>query len=566
MSISFKRINTELNNLSNRIDDGQLNKNINEIKDKFSSTTETTVGKVLGDVQGGVKSLTEDVDNLVDKTVTIDKPVIGKITSDIDGLVDNISSSDLSKIDLMAGGRNLTTIFPSTKEQIDNKADRLYEIIGSVDPEGVSSSLRAALNKSTSDISDVLNTLTSSEFQDKISTNVRNSIDGTIISDVSNTLGEAADKFRQAVGGFTSGNVLKDIIENKTGEINNSISKLSDNINSALSKVITNNLLSGDVKKALDIASTRLPIPSALEKEALAIGIQTPIIKSKSDYESYASTVGIALPDNENVKVGIEDMKKNLSKAENTINVDITKSSKRITQIDNTVPSNTNIISSPGTKTLQASNEKKNKSTVRNASTLNSKEEVIKYLQSAQREITAVVWHWTANYIDQGHVGVAEIDRIHTARGFDGIGYHFVVKRDGTIEIGRNINIQGAHALGFNKRSIGISFVAGYNCASGTKNRHKYISASSITSAQMESFRLFMEGYYTVFPGGEAWGHADMPNNKGKVDPGFDVSSRVDNMFGKQNISTPLVDGRFLTQKELIRLAVSKSKNKAMIG
>lgn len=36
------------------------------------------------------------------------------------------------------------------------------------------------------------------------------------------------------------------------------------------------------------------------------------------------------------------------------------------------------------------------------------------------------------------------------------IGYHFVITKDGGIHIGRPIAVQGAHAKGFNKHSIGI--------------------------------------------------------------------------------------------------------------
>lgn len=46
----------------------------------------------------------------------------------------------------------------------------------------------------------------------------------------------------------------------------------------------------------------------------------------------------------------------------------------------------------------------------------------------------------------------------HLNRGFSGIGYHFLVRKDGTIERGRAENLVGAHAAGNNSNSIGICF------------------------------------------------------------------------------------------------------------
>lgn len=46
----------------------------------------------------------------------------------------------------------------------------------------------------------------------------------------------------------------------------------------------------------------------------------------------------------------------------------------------------------------------------------------------------------------------------HLNRGFSGIGYHFLVRKDGTIERGRAEHLVGAHAAGNNSNSIGICF------------------------------------------------------------------------------------------------------------
>ena len=55
----------------------------------------------------------------------------------------------------------------------------------------------------------------------------------------------------------------------------------------------------------------------------------------------------------------------------------------------------------------------------------------------------------------------ADIDKWHRQRGFRGIGYHYVIKLDGTIEKGRDEIEMGAHCLGENLYSIGICYIGG---------------------------------------------------------------------------------------------------------
>lgn len=57
---------------------------------------------------------------------------------------------------------------------------------------------------------------------------------------------------------------------------------------------------------------------------------------------------------------------------------------------------------------------------------------------------------------------VEDIDTWHKQKGWDGIGYHYVIYPDGSINIGRSLDKTGAHALGRNKTHIGIALV-GYD-------------------------------------------------------------------------------------------------------
>jgi N-acetylmuramoyl-L-alanine amidase len=58
-------------------------------------------------------------------------------------------------------------------------------------------------------------------------------------------------------------------------------------------------------------------------------------------------------------------------------------------------------------------------------------------------------------------IGAADVHRWHLQRGWSGIGYHFVIRRNGNVEHGRDIQKKGAHVAGFNANSIGISLAGG---------------------------------------------------------------------------------------------------------
>jgi N-acetylmuramoyl-L-alanine amidase len=56
-------------------------------------------------------------------------------------------------------------------------------------------------------------------------------------------------------------------------------------------------------------------------------------------------------------------------------------------------------------------------------------------------------------------VPAAEIEKWHIARGFQKIGYHYVIQPDGEVEHGRPLNEQGAHVESANQDNVGICLV-----------------------------------------------------------------------------------------------------------
>ena len=87
----------------------------------------------------------------------------------------------------------------------------------------------------------------------------------------------------------------------------------------------------------------------------------------------------------------------------------------------------------------------------------------------APRAVTyKIVIHHTGNSVDDD-LSAEQIHASHKAQGWVGIGYHFVVRKDGTVELGRPDWTVGAHASGFNSKSIGIHVCGNFDMAEPTE-------------------------------------------------------------------------------------------------
>lgn len=76
------------------------------------------------------------------------------------------------------------------------------------------------------------------------------------------------------------------------------------------------------------------------------------------------------------------------------------------------------------------------------------------------REIDTIIIHCAATKPNMD-IGAKEIDGWHRAKGYFGIGYHYVIRRNGELELGRPLDKAGAHAKDHNATSIGICLVGG---------------------------------------------------------------------------------------------------------
>lgn len=109
------------------------------------------------------------------------------------------------------------------------------------------------------------------------------------------------------------------------------------------------------------------------------------------------------------------------------------------------------------------------------------------------------------------------IDQMHRQRGWLGIGYHFVICTDGTIQMGRPVDVIGAHVSGHNDESIGICLIGGVD-----KNSK---SVDNFTNEQKESLKQLLDYLRFKYEDKvEVLGHRDFANVK-KDCPCFNVKN-----------------------------------------
>lgn len=147
------------------------------------------------------------------------------------------------------------------------------------------------------------------------------------------------------------------------------------------------------------------------------------------------------------------------------------------------------------------------------------------------RAINGIIIHCAATPNGKDFT-VEDIDRWHDERGFArrgywrmrfnqtlrAIGYHYVIYTSGEVVTGRHEDEVGAHAGGFNAKTIGI-------CMIGT---------SQYSAAQWKALNNLVAGLQKEYPAAKVLGHRDLspdlngngiiePDEWTKTCPGFDV-------------------------------------------
>lgn len=92
---------------------------------------------------------------------------------------------------------------------------------------------------------------------------------------------------------------------------------------------------------------------------------------------------------------------------------------------------------------------------------------------------------------------VEDIHRWHLQRGWSGIGYHYLVRKDGSIYRGRPQEAVGAHCPGYNSCSVGV-------CAEGNYEQE------NMPTEQQSAILWLVRQLKQIYPHAKIVGHRDL--------------------------------------------------------
>lgn len=129
------------------------------------------------------------------------------------------------------------------------------------------------------------------------------------------------------------------------------------------------------------------------------------------------------------------------------------------------------------------------------------------------RHIDTIIVHCSATSPGLNY-GAEQIRRWHVEdNGWSDIGYHYVIKRDGTLEEGRPLMRAGAHTKGHNENSIGICLVGGVRVSGKPEFNFTY--------RQMHKLLVLITDLKSQYDIKRVAGHRDFDD--GKACPCFNV-------------------------------------------
>jgi len=551
MSISIDKIAEELQKISTRIDYTDLHTSIDKTVALTKSGEMTKLGLKLGENLGGFEALTETAKTEAEKLLVLYEPVITLMSEFVPGLEKDIKKSLTSDNEtainsiISSSAVDIHAVVPSA-EPVDIHATTVTSSMNhKVISDGSPIALKAGVGTATSinimdKFEDMMKEVTEDDLKDAVTEAVEVLQSDELKTQLTNTFKDLDTKIIKATNGLNSGSLLKDVTENFSSTFGNILGNFGsefttgNNINSIL-----NTLLGGSNTDAINRSAGIKVIPPSLSREAAENGINTNVQNlngAESFIQKALSTLssadfGSLITEYQN---GIDDIITKLGSANTSVAATISDGNTarhRIRNAEVTKADNTFI-------------------------PLSSQEEITSILSSTTREFTTVVWHWSGHYNNASNIGAKELDAEYKAIGLKQSPYHFVIKKDGTIETGISTENESAHTLEeYRKLSIGVVFVGGYNGAPGGPPGSVRLDVKSLTQQQWNSFYMFMKAFYMERPGGCAYGQNDLIENATSSNgPGFDVGEKIAGYpLFKRNVGNPLNDQKFLTHEEIIR-------------
>lgn len=142
-------------------------------------------------------------------------------------------------------------------------------------------------------------------------------------------------------------------------------------------------------------------------------------------------------------------------------------------------------------------------------------------LMNGAESVRFIVVHCSATRCDRDYTA-EQLLRDHKARGFRTVGYHFYIRRDGTVTQHRRLLEVGAHCRPYNRCSIGICYEGGLD-AGGRP-------ADTRTGMQRSRLRELLARLRRIFPKAMICEYRDMAGATPKACPCFNAREEYMNL------------------------------------
>ena len=141
-------------------------------------------------------------------------------------------------------------------------------------------------------------------------------------------------------------------------------------------------------------------------------------------------------------------------------------------------------------------------------------------MDKIKREDTKYIIIHCSDTSPSKNLDVVELNKIHRQKGFLNIRFHLIIKRDGIIEIGRDIDEIGSHTEDMDDKSVSICLIGGVETDKEIESRLNY------TARQWETLKSIVKSMCTLYPDAKVIGFNDVDTHK--VSPYFDVQEWFD--------------------------------------
>jgi hypothetical protein len=534
-TISTKQLTDELSLLSKKVDTSQIEGTLEHVGTFLETSASSTLASIdLNEVKGGLKSLTQDLDNVADILSTQTAPTITKLDESASDLIDNlktdISSIDLSNINKVFADEesNVSEMFAAAQPQLAAATGMLKEIIADGSVQAQIATLKNLTGKTVDELTPVLKELVDGDkMVDTVEGFIKDLDLETISSEISGQLTQSLEIFDKQVSsalqGLDANNLIKSLVELKTFNIQNVLQGV--NLADVDITSVTNLIISGKVEEARNAMVAGLNIPEILRDTKTGL---LPSFATTGELQKFLSR--FSSTDSASTKA-IEDLQSSLNAIDTNIKDNMANISGAVTPGDEDTTDNENA----------TTDVNKAVSDYNVFSIINSKEELIKYFQSTRREITTLEVRWAGATLDNALTTASDLASNYESSFSDkykdhikGGPSHFYIRKDGTIETMRPLNAEYFSTeveAGSNSAKHGVSVMinAGWNAymlPDGSFPNVAKLTPKSVTTKQMESLHRIVSAFYAFIPAGDVYSRQDLFEDQ-QLNPGFSMNDMI---------------------------------------